>query len=221
MSLYFFLLAFSCEKQQEKNYKNLFFELPISVYPVKDTLRVGDTLWIETKSSDLLYESSTKKTYQIANVDFSTRIAVLRNETPRYLSQQPGALNSFKVVTIIRGIEQPQETFADFKFNHENNQYIAHCGLIPQKKGVYSFTFFSQKEGIGALENAARELFQRQNEAIVPLLTNYGIRYPINEGSRTNFHLFKKYGKPGSLIEPNEMNTFDEQKATYTFVVVD
>lgn len=216
-----FLFAFACDKQEEKVYTDVLFEFPISVYPVRDTLRVGDTLWIEANNSDLIYESLSGKRYPLQNVDFNTRIGIFRNETPQFIAAQPGAMGSFKIVTKVRGIEQVQETFADYKYRYENQKYVALSGIIPLRKGVYSLNFFSQKDGQKAIESAIKGVFKARGEPTVPMLVLDKFRYPINEGIHTNFHLFKKYGKPGSLIEPNSVNVFDEQKATYTFIVVD
>jgi hypothetical protein len=216
-----FLFAFACDKQEEKVYTDVLFEFPISVYPVRDTLRVGDTLWIEANNPDTIFEIFTNKRYPLQNIDFRTRFALFRNETPELLSLQPGAIGSFKIVNKIGGIENPQQTFSDYRYKYENNKYIALSGIIPQRRGVYTLNFFSQKEGRDAVETAIQSLFSKQGESVVPLLTRDEIRYPINEGIHTNFHLFKKYGKPGSLIEPNSVNTFFEQRATYTFIVVE
>ena len=122
------------------------FQVPLTVTPMQTTYAVGDTLWINADFSDQLSEFTSKNTYPVTPADFNikTGIGVQRLvSSTKYLSQQTGAVGSFKFIAKVGDISFPGPTFGNLSCIYTNKNYFLKIGVIPLNTGIYCINFYS------------------------------------------------------------------------------
>ncbi len=145
--LFFLLIACvsiyaSCSKRFDCSQNIHSFEAFYKAYPDKDSLQIGDTIWLELNAPTQLKDVATGQL-----VDFSG--AVNFGPSIRYLEftggsiQMPSgipAANSFENI-LIRGTtiqsDKPDQV-RSFDCIEENNMYRFKVGIVPKKKGIFA-----------------------------------------------------------------------------------
>ena len=144
----FFTTVFStCKKSiigcTESTYS---FNVDAKVYPDKDSISIGDTIWVEINSPTTLTDQfNTPIDYSNAN-NLGTVMGFVKviNISPIQLED---AVNDFKF-TLISGNEIPSvnpQLLKEYNFQESGGRYIFKLAIIPKGSGTFSFN----------LENAA------------------------------------------------------------------
>ena len=208
----------SCHKPKNE-YVGMAFKLPITITPSKDTINVGDTLNVEASIADSMREELSGNYYKLKNFDFKTRagfLTFLNNSTSLFLSQQPGAVNSFGILNEIGSITPLSETFGAVKFLYENNTFRMKTKFVAKQKGLFAINFSSDYVGKNTQLNFIDLGQTASGGKKIAVLNN--IWYSVNNGN-TDFGILKNYSKLTSETYPTPDNINAEQQATYTFVV--
>jgi hypothetical protein len=220
------LICTSCGCKKEEvppEFVRMIFEIPLSITPIKDTVHLGDTLWLEASFPDTIRDHNSGKYYKVPpSFDFRTGVffkKMIYND--KNISEQPGFAKSYKVLNKIAGIKNLQTTSGDLEFAHNGGKYSLKVGIIPNHKGVASVSFGTGWQ-VGRVYRGDPDISfisldkPPSGGKRIPVLDN--IYYIINEGD-TNFDLFQKHCVAASLQHPIESNIYYEQKGTYTFVI--
>jgi hypothetical protein len=223
---FFLLTCTSCGCKKEEvppEYLRIIFEIPLTITPIKDSVQVGDTLWLEASFPDSIRDHNSGKYYKVPpSFDFRTAVGFLKLVLPdKTINRQPGFASGFNIINKTGGIENVGSTFGGVKFAHDSNRYYLRIGIISNQKGVGSISFHTRwltgRVYGGDPDLSFLDLGQTPSGGKrIPVLDN--IYYIINEGE-TNFHLFQRHCVAASLTYPIESNVFFEQKGTYTFVI--
>jgi hypothetical protein len=193
------------------------FQVPLSTTPIKDTINLGDTIILEANFSDSVLDIISGKYFKLTNLDFKTRIAILKvGNTDLSLPEQPGATALFNFINEIGAVTDLSQSFGGLKCEYVNGYYKAKIRVIPIQKGVFTLFFFSQWNGhnsqldfidLGRTESGGRKIANMTN-----------VYFLVND-SQTNYELLKQNSKLGSVVSPNTENIRAETQSTYTFAV--
>jgi hypothetical protein len=143
--IYATTVYWSCNKSilgcTESSYS---FQLNAKAYPDKDTINVGDTIWIEINSPDVFTDQRSNMSINFSNsnnLDTYVSLIKLISVSP---VQFAGAISQFKF-NLISGTEIPNRLAVtdtiqkSFKINDVNGIYMLKIGIIPQSNGIFSF----------------------------------------------------------------------------------
>jgi hypothetical protein len=128
----------SCKKNCVNTTYN--FDLPVKAYPDSDTIKVGDTIWIEINSSSNFIDKGTNKNINYSdasNLGSAIGFSIWDSLNKKWVD----AANDF-TFTLIKGSNTSSSNtnlFREYLFNEENDFYVFKLGITPQKKGLYSF----------------------------------------------------------------------------------
>lgn len=220
------LLLAGCAEKPENEYTNFIFQLPFQMTP-RDTVAVGDTLWLTADFSEQLREFYSGNAYSVTPQNFE-----LRNKLGLYrlinkeknLANQPSATGDFTFVNKIGQIVDRGNTNSPITYKYTDGRYQLKVGLIPKSKGVFCASFLDGWGSRNRNENPPDLSY------LVPGRTADGgkrianfqtFRFYINDG-KTNFYLFKEHClalslSPDPAISKGNINA--EQESTFTFVV--
>ncbi len=136
--LAFFVQQSSCNKNCVETTYN--FELPVKAYPDKDTIKVGDTIWVEINSRTDFLDKSTNKTINYAGAaNLGSAIGFSFRDTVN--KKWVDAANDFKF-SLLKGLNTNSSNinlYREYLFSEEAGYYVFKLGIMPQKKGLYSF----------------------------------------------------------------------------------
>lgn len=122
------------------------FDIDAKVFPDKDSINIGDTIWVEINSPTTLTDQfNTLVDYSNAN-NLGTVMGFVKviNVSPIQLED---AVNDFKLI-LIAGNEVPSvnpQLLKEYNFQESGGRYIFKLAIIPKNRGTFSFN----------LENAA------------------------------------------------------------------
>ncbi len=209
-----------CEENKVQIFERIRFELPFTIIPFDSIVRIGDTLWITAHIPDSIRDWNTGNRYRLIDFDFDLSL-VVRKLIDKYkpVGDQPGATSVFDFI-IEDGTLYLFETFNDFKMAYRDDYYSFRVGIIPKATGVYCFNFLSPPANTTF---NLRKVIKLENtpdgRERVPVYD--GTYIIVNEGTHTNFDLFKKHCRAISLELPSPSNIYYEQKGSFTFRVVE
>ena len=192
--------------------KHVGFLYPISITPIKDTINVGDTLWINVDISDSLYDIGTQKKYYVPNCNFKDYFSVERLiDKTKTIAEQEYAADKFNTYSTIGNISIGGAFAIDFIPIYENNRYRLSGALIAKDTGV-----FAVRAQNLSFEEPIPQIDLGKDEDGHQLLAIFGFTaYNINNGN-THYNIFRQHCKPENNYNPVE---WTEDKFAYTFVV--
>ncbi len=222
-----FLISSSCKKTKEIcKWSHFTFEHPVSVYPIKESYNVGDTIWFELNFSDV-FNASVRNNYngnirnetiQLKNFDFHRnflRILKLVDTTQNINGQPTGTWNdAFEPIYSIGQLIQELPDGPEYKLKYENNSYHLKYGMILQQSGnfLYCPIFFHNYP----ISQGKLNIVDIRPECEVEQLED--IRFPVNRQTNgthlTNYHLFEQFMNPA--LE-NDLDRIKNE--CFTFVV--
>jgi hypothetical protein len=221
------LLVFtSCKPREKKCSRGYDLEHPISVYPIKESYTIGDTLWFEMNFSDVLNVLVTNnytgekfnENIQLKNFDFRRTFLSffeLVDSSENVAGQSKSKWKeSFDPIYVTGNIIQELPDGPEYKLIYQNNAYLLKIGMILKKSGVFlhcPIFLHSYPMAEGFLNEQ-----DLTPECKTEIITD--IRFPVNKqpnGSYlTNYHLFEQF------MNPSLENDLDRiQKECFTFVV--
>ncbi len=225
ISLGLILMSSSCKKRPETcNWSHFTFEHPVSVFPIKESYSVGDTIWFEMNFSDV-FNATVKNNYngnyrtesvQLENFDFHRLFFRLLEltDTSKPVFSQTFAWSSFEPIYKIGKIVYEHPDGVEYKLEYKNNFYHFNIGIILNKTGKFTYApFFSHY-----YPNAHNSLNAVEIRPECDAEQIEDIRFPVNRQSdgtyKTNYHLFEQYMNPA--LE-NDIERI--KKECFTFVV--
>jgi hypothetical protein len=113
------------------------FTIPISIYPVRDTFHVGDTIWVESLVQNNLVNNLTGEEVNISNLDLKFDLYISEYTDT---SDRPSR-DIFKIENQIGGFQPYGSFFSRINFAIDNNHRNFKAGLVPTEKGVDAGTF--------------------------------------------------------------------------------
>lgn len=128
-------------------YQDYEFTIPVSIYPAKDTFKIGDTIWLESEISNILFDSVSQ-----SNLNFNDFEHKIYGGIDRYDQSNPSfAENNFKYLNVDGKIEVngggALPSFLRLKYikTSPNIQTIK-VGIVPEITGLYriGFLIFSE-----------------------------------------------------------------------------
>lgn len=202
-----FIASYSCTKKKCQFGGAYQFEIPVTLSPTKETYKIGDTISINSRFSDQVYEAVTDQFYSLA--DFRFRPTFEANEISDSIINN-AALNNFEII-----IDTVQYNLTEFIYSsgsvtyngeylYQNGEYLLTYKLIPKITGLYEFAQASL--GGDLLEN--QDFPEKCKNKTINIRTILN-----NRTSNNNIHLAKD--------SPNEWyNTriFHKPKERFTYL---
>lgn len=105
------------------------FEYPISIYPVNDTINIGDTLWVEIDIDNLIEDKETSEMIDISDLDLHFMMLNYRYE----LDYPNNSLSDFDIL-IMDGNHQLSSTRSFLAFDDKAEKKFK-LALIPKVSG--------------------------------------------------------------------------------------
>jgi len=218
------LLSVSCKKKKKcsRSYK---LEHPVSVYPVKDSYDVGDTIWFEMNFPDVFNATvinnftgtEENQSIQLKDFDFHRTFisfTKLVGNTVNSAGQNTSGWPDFTAVYQSEFTQSEDEYGVEYRYKYDNSTYKYKIGIICNQSGRYIYNssfqhYYSNAEGQYNEQDLTPEC---ESEIITD------IRFPINKQSNgtylTNYHLFEQFMNPA--LE-NDLDRI--KKECFTFVV--
>lgn len=220
------LISTSCSKKKKKCSRGYDLEHPITVFPIKESYNIGDTIWFEMNFPNVFNSlvtnnySGQKFNENIHLIDFDFRRTFLSffelNDSSENVAGQSKSIwkESFDPIYVTGNIIQELPDGPEYKLIYQNNSYHLKIGMILKKSGVFlhcPIFLHSYAMADGFLNEQ-----DLTSECETEIITE--IRFPVNkqpDGSHiTNYHLFEHYMNPS--LE-NDLERI--QKECFTFVV--
>lgn len=219
------LLSASCKKNKKCS-RGYDLEHPVSVYPIKESYNIGDTIWFEMNFSDIFnalvtdnynggaqhYQSIQLKNFDFHRTSFSFYELI---DASLGLGGQNNNTNSFfDSILELGAITYFHPNGPEFRYLYINNTYKFKFGLICLQTGHFVF-----RPAFGHYYPISEGQLNEQDltpECETEIITD--IRFPVNKQSNgtylTNYHLFEQF------MNPDVENDLDRIKnECFTFVV--
>lgn len=117
------------------------FEIDARIYPDKDTVQVGDTIWVEINSPDVFTDQISNQQINFSNANnLGTDMGFVKLINPSPI-QLADAVSLFHF-TLLFGIEEKSNDTAlikNFLIKEKNNRYQFKLGITPKDTGTFRF----------------------------------------------------------------------------------
>ena len=173
------------------------FKMEESFFPEKDSINIGDTLWINSSHSTRFTDLLSNAQIDFSNSNLSTNVRILN--LPDTSQEVIGGIYDFDIIKSngneIGNDYIPSEN-KNFYFEEKNNIYLLSLGVIPKKKGIYcisvsnSIGIIQRKSGC---EKADIEINNANVNRHLYFYQNFFHGLPPDEYSKTHAYCFKVY----------------------------
>jgi hypothetical protein len=216
--VFFITCAASCGSKEPDFVDQVRTELvlPISIEPITEKLKIGDTIKIRAHFPDTIKEFYTGKYFKLENINFGTRILLYEVSDPnKFFIEQPAAAGNYDVVNYIGGIKDLGSSAGNFEFVYQNGFYVVNAALIPKNKGLYLISFYYYTPDNVRFPKILLPPHPNgtKREAVM-----FAHRYFINDG-KTNHNLLIKNVKRAIFKDTLDGNYWFEKYGTFTFEV--
>lgn len=209
----FLFFAGSCEREEEKEFVEIRLEIPITITPPQATLRLGDTLWIQTDFPDTLSDYISKKYLKVPDFSFHTRILFTKLISKSLFdTEQPAAAGAFDFYFVEGSITELGNLGGTLNFARKHNGYKLKIGLIPKFQGIYAIRFLY---GHPVNYTTVVSVHDTVNKNRVYVM--YFMNYILNEG---NFHYELYEANVKTLSDFRTVPDFERIWSTYCFEVL-
>lgn len=174
-----------CERNMRYDFE---FELPVSIYPAKDTFSIGDTIWIEQSFSDNMLNLKYNRYKEFKDFNFHTTFTIkdLNTPLPAYSYPDPNII-TYVGQTTGNNIGSVKYQAIYINYTYENNTYKYKAAFIVDKPGFYNINFFSYLDGDDL------NLTRCQNEI-------FHLYYTTNDKGDNNYEMVQ-YAQDNSFAE--------------------
>lgn len=184
--------ASSCKNCVEATYQ---FNIQGLFSPEKDSIQVGDTLWVISSHPTTFSDGTKDIEFSGANVGTNFRIFKFGESYP----DLSGAVNDFLFVKgngrEANDDNNPAEN-KGFYFDEINSIYILKIGFIAQKKGVYTIGLNDalgiSQQGLGCVK-AAITILNANSDSHLHFYQSWRPGYAMSDYERTHLYCFKVY----------------------------
>lgn len=136
-------LQFLCTKKLDCRGAVYNFELGIRAIPDKDSIQVGDTLWLEVNSPTTLTDVQTGRMIDYSGAENLGSAIAFQAFTASTKQFTVEAVKSFNYV-LIQGTEvmnRSPELYKEYLFAESGSKYLFQLGVIPKEKGTFRVIF--------------------------------------------------------------------------------
>ncbi len=182
--LVFLLFTPSCGKKDCQFGGAYQFEIPITLSPVKEIYKIGDTISISSQFSDQVYEAQTDQFYSLTDFKFYPEISI--GEISDSIINR-GALNDFEVIVDTLKYDFTKFFFSsggisyDSEYLYEEGAYSLAYRIIPKVAGLY---VFGQDSNTDYLDEHQGFSGKCSNKVV-------NVRTILNNRTSNNMHLAK------------------------------
>jgi hypothetical protein len=179
-------LFFSCGKCEEDPYgEKLVLIVPMTTIPLKDSLALGDTLWIDVHIDKEVSIVNSDKTIRLDSFNFFTEL---------FISEISGTEEDYYTpidTVVVKGKLHylPLVTALTYPVLYEENSdyYAFNVGIVPKERGLYWIGFSSHIKVLDQYDHPAMYLCEGNRRDDVR------IQYSNSSSNQENFEsIFKK-----------------------------
>ncbi len=184
----FSTLIFSCREECVKDYD---FSIPLTLSPLlKDTFRIGDTLWLSSEIPFKLQDRKSKAYVDVTNFNFLIESFISRLDTTVF--NYP--VSSFKYINSIGKLNiinlNNEISYFAVQYQNDNASKKLKVGLIPTKAGVYNLHFSYLTDNLDEGFNKVQLFDEKCSES-------FEISFDMNNSSDDfNYHFIKQSPQP-------------------------
>lgn len=130
----------SCNKRFDCSQTDYSFEAFYKTYPDRDSLKVGDTIWLELNTPTLIKDLLNNQVIDYSGAEnFGTAISYLElvsgaNDPPPLPSAN--YFDNVLKTGILSSTDKPDQIRA-YLFKEESGTYLFKLGVVPKKKGLF------------------------------------------------------------------------------------
>lgn len=119
------------------------FQLPVKAYPDKDSINIGDTIWLEVNESTSFTNTQNGQTLDYSGAsNLGSTIAFGRYDTAlkSWTNENP---DNFNLISKNNHDNLVNKTSIDveYLFAEKEGKYVFLLGVVPKKKGLFSILF--------------------------------------------------------------------------------
>lgn len=116
------------------------FEIKLKAFPDKDSINIGDTIWVEVNESTKFKDIDTGMEVDWSGAaNLGSALSFIQISGNNEFSIAPLKMFEFKLIdgTEVKSLDAIR--LKEFTFSERNNRYTFKLGIIPKEKGIYSF----------------------------------------------------------------------------------
>lgn len=194
--LLFFAFSFSCHKPcNESDHR---FSINYNFADEKDSINVGDTLWLMSETSTRINDLNTQQEVDFSNAE-NMGSALSIADITKFHSAQRGAVDSFNFTAINGNIYTNQSLNPNgtkqITFSESDNKYQLKIGIIALKRGIYIFSISDIpavfRKDKGKCGMASFEILNNNADKHLYLFQN--LWGPLSTYDATHSYCFKVY----------------------------
>ena len=233
LAIYFLSLLLltttACKPRKKRCSQDYEIDLPLTVYPVKESYSIGDTIWFEMNFQDIVAVLVTinntgekfKDQIQLKNFDFRRTFLPfyeLADSSKRVSEQVKGKWDeSFDPIYISGNIIQELPDGPEYKLIYQNNTYLMKMGMILKKSGIFLCDpFFYPSFPMAESYLNEQDLTPECDKEKVSRM-HFPVNKQLDGTYLTNYHLFEQWMNPEPSIEGENIERFKTE--CFTFVV--
>ncbi|WP_119079774.1 hypothetical protein [Chitinophaga alhagiae] len=206
--------------EKEPDYVNIWlhFEAKLKVYPTKDTINIGDTIWIEANIPDTLLEITRKQYYKIDRKYLSGLLSFQRLVNPATgLAMQDGVADTYGSEAVLGTLGKVSSSFIRYNFETDDALGRFKFAFIPKVTGVHHISTLTDSPGTyGTLQSHIELGLNAEGKKQVARIERIYFRF--NEAG-SGYHIFKQHCYAVSEKTDHHSATYIERDGAYTFVV--
>jgi hypothetical protein len=174
-----------------------YFSMTESFSPEKDSISLGDTLWVASSHPTTFLDSVTKAEIDFSNSQLGTPFEVLK--FPDTAGNVIGAVNDFDFITkagSLAGNDNIPTQNKGFIYEEIDNHYILEIGIVAKQKGVYGISLgddISVTRKNKGCEKANIKIENANSDNHLYYYQNFRPDYVISDYERTHIYCFKVY----------------------------
>ncbi|MCB0542581.1 MAG: hypothetical protein KDC70_03645 [Saprospiraceae bacterium] len=186
----------------------LFYRIPYSLNPLRDTFNVNDTLWLEIKFNEIMTDDVGQIMNSFSNIDFHINAGCERIDIDPPLAYTSAYIDINTLIGSDSLNNLPISGVSYYRINpiYMSGNYSYKCWILLKEKGLFSF-------GLGSSASTDEKPFQfKGNCDNVPV--EFGSR--LENDSENNYHMLQWASNPAyHKIEAKRFSDY----GGYCFVV--
>jgi hypothetical protein len=174
-----------------------YFSMTEAFSPEKDSITVGDTLWITSSHSTIFLDSITRTNIDFSNSHLGSPFEILN--FPDTSQNVIGAVNDFEYL-INYGALTDNDSLPNqnksFSYEEINSEYRLKVGIIAKKKGIYAISVgddISVAKKNKGCEKAFIQIINDNSNSHLYYYQNFRPTYQISNYEKTHLYCFKVY----------------------------